>query len=63
MSEWISVEDRLPPDDKQCYYLVRNRGGDFDISFWYAWEQEPGDWLGVTHWIPLPDQPKRITND
>ena len=61
-SEWISVKDRLPEDDRNV--LVYD---DHDIQFWVAWHDEcHNNWYtqegesvyGVSHWMPLPQPPK-----
>lgn len=63
MSEWISVEDRLPEDgDKVLCCFVRDTGinkpdevivGDF---YWHKL------WVlnHVTHWMPLPSPPQTV---
>ena len=66
MSEWISVKDRLPVQDRPWRYLVvcvdpyfgttvvdtmRYAGG-----VWY-YDGVPTD-ATVTHWMPLPEPPK-----
>ena len=65
VQEWISVKDRLPEADvavlARCFYheswrtLVchtskRNAGK------WYT--NVAGQWVQVTHWMPLPEPPK-----
>jgi len=55
MSDWISVEDRLPDDDVD----VLIHGGTFGVGYreddtWYEllpWTKSP------THWMPLPEPP------
>ena len=57
MSEWISVEERLPEaevdvlvtDDNGYVYVSRYHVG--SISFWSAMKE-------VTHWMPLPAPPE-----
>lgn len=56
MSEWISVEERLP---KPTYcVLVVNAYGEMEIDALGT----DGEWMGmveeVTHWMPLPTPPK-----
>ena len=65
VQEWISVEDRLPEADVAvlarcfyheswrtlvCYTSKRNTGE------WYI--SAVGQWVQVTHWMPLPQPPK-----
>ena len=55
MSEWISVEDRLP-EDSGCY-LVAGELIELEIDNYcidYGWN----DSFEVTHWQPLPEPPK-----
>lgn len=61
MSEWISVEERLPPEDQLV--LCWCDDGDnaacevssHHNSFFTDWTFEL---LPVTHWMPLPEPPK-----
>lgn len=64
-TKWISVKDRLPKEDEDiiafCYYheswqaqvchFSSNYGGQ-----WYT--SVAGQWVRVTHWMPLPEPPK-----
>ena len=60
MSEWISVEDRLPEDTS--IVLIAHRGG---VSFgWFNgsyWERGAATKhraiKTVTHWMPMPEPP------
>lgn len=59
MSEWISVEDRLP--EKTGRYIVLYENGEIvDKNFW---DDEPERFVRVTtagrvtHWIPMPELP------
>ena len=62
VQEWISVEDRLPENGKEGV-LIGLRWGEVDIGWcedsrWrseFVNEYEDGE---VTHWMPLPNQPK-----
>lgn len=73
MSEWISVEERLPDEQTDVLaWVVKSPfkaaavtagmfpdilGGD---TIWMGWENEepfPSGW-DVTHWMPLPEPPK-----
>ena len=63
MSEWISVNDRLPRDGR--YLTIRYdqvTHSSFADILWF----ERGDWwnghypgnYSVTHWMPLPEPPE-----
>lgn len=64
-SEWISVEDRLPKEDKNV--LVITSYGFYKIAKWNSYNNgttviwETNDDYGasaITHWMPLPEPPK-----
>ena len=72
VSEWISVDDRLPPNQPADQYLVfinysiKGLAG-LQYTCWYAngkfrrsigeLMQHEGSDLGITHWMPLPEVP------
>lgn len=65
MSEWISVEDRLPEEEGQ--YLVVMHGLVWPADFLgygpdkkrARWRTEIADEYAVaTHWMPLPEPPQ-----
>lgn len=66
MSNWISVNDRLPADDDQIV-LVCLDGISIDLGFcgrlglggrfWSTFNSGGGS---VTHWMPLPEPPKEL---
>ena len=61
MSEWISVEDRLPGHDGMVLmwgtHTITHIGFYSEVTGkWF--DSEDGEWLaGVTHWMPLPEPP------
>lgn len=68
--EWISVEERLPTDQKSvlCYYGFDRGDDDLGMMFvgvlcYFCFDKNP-HWqhaehnLVVTHWMPLPEPPK-----
>jgi len=73
MSEWISVEDRLPEIDQRVllghYYNnewcwiasgVQEEGGcwiDFDDELFEIVKPNAGCFETLTHWMPLPEPP------
>lgn len=63
-SEWISVEERLPEEDG--YYLVYTKYGYIEVERYKTWDDDDldgGYWWEfeglVTHWMPLPEAPKK----
>jgi hypothetical protein len=68
--EWISVEDRLPTEQREvlAYYGFDNGDGDLGMMFtgvltYFAYDKKPHFQhedlrLRVTHWMPLPEPPK-----
>ena len=69
-TNWISVKERLPINEKPvlAYYGFDHGDGDLGMKFmgtlsYFCFEQNPhwqhaGHNLVVTHWMPLPDPPK-----
>ena len=68
--EWISVEERVPEDEKAvlCYYGFDRGDGDLGMMFvgvlsYFCFDLDP-HWqhastgITVTHWMPLPEPPK-----
>jgi len=67
MSEWISVDDRLPNSGKWylCIYSF-DLVGVMDIIFFDGINEHGIHWLKdgdfierVTHWMPLPEPPEQ----
>lgn len=66
MSEWISVDDRLPKEGQRV--ITVDEGGRTYNTIWngnkfkcvgLVWDHDP-----VSHWMPLPKFHKRIkTNE
>ena len=57
--EWISVEERLP-DESDCYLvnIINHFGLDF-VTFTYYTKNYGFCVSDVTHWMPLPEPPKK----
>jgi hypothetical protein len=74
MSEWISVEDRLPPKHKAdkewsvpvlVYYYDKQdwmyvSAINFKDKLWYG--DNSGANSNITHWMPLPESPNNEKN-
>jgi len=72
VSEWISVEDRLP--EKHDYYLVSHMheiGGRVNVDK-LIYSDSHGGWVSlygaryggiVTHWMPVPEPPKENSSE
>lgn len=62
MAEWISVKERLPEDDIVC---ILTDGVSDAIGYRgkvFGWHLMWTDYLEeskVTHWMPLPEPPKK----
>ena len=68
--EWISVDERLPTEQKEvlAYYGFDNGDGDLGMMFtgvltYFACDKKPHFQhedlrLRVTYWMPLPEPPK-----
>ncbi len=60
MSEWISVKDRLPEDNKRILVYVLDNGTGC-ICFYHKPKNLNNPrlvWHKITHWMPLPETPK-----
>ena len=66
MSEWISVEDRLPDDVVMVLMVGINKGprGDYTTDMYTGWyDRKVDEWVrwvhkfNPTHWMPLPAPP------
>lgn len=56
--DWISVEDRLPEDDR--FYLCFGAGdANYMVARWVGdvWFSDDMRGYEFSHWIPLPDPP------
>ena len=67
MSKWISIEDRLPPDQQEVLvYTVSQKGlGNIDKGYWFTDRFIHRGRAKVTHWMPLPEPPgkRRIATE
>ncbi len=76
MNEWIKVEDELPPNRVHVLIAVYDHRSMVDMCYIEIAERVNTQWyVGhngepiekklsiVTHWMPLPDVPKKETNE
>ena len=59
-NRWISVEERLPQDNKNVLVYMRYSGISLAsyVPFLQTWVDSESCGLDVTHWRPLPEPPK-----
>lgn len=69
-SKWVSVKDKLPerPENwprceiRRCYFLVSLQSGCVrTLSFNFTDMRWPTIGSPVTHWMPLPEPPKEVS--
>lgn len=67
---WISVEDKLPHNDRNLHTWVLAVNMDeidpvpFVVGFTVDWDGNPDfERLYVTHWLPIPGLPKEEQNE
>jgi len=75
MTEWISMKDRLPEEDKQVLtYAIQSKNIHDDGFPYQTGVYIRGRWLtdhfcessfieNVTHWMPLPEPPKELKDE
>ena len=58
-NEWISVEERLPPEAEEVLVTWRGESGFAIAVFREKWREATSDYEIVepTHWMPLPEGP------
>lgn len=68
--EWISVKDRMPDADvavlarcfyHECWQTLVCHCSKRNIGRWYT--NVAGQWVQVTHWMPLPELPKEYKHE
>ena len=59
MSEWVSVEDRLPDNRQQVIFYRNNISEGYFLGVYKhgIFHQDLIMYTGVTHWMPLPQKP------
>lgn len=61
MSEWISIEDRLPNNDNVVLVINKHRvtiARYFGNESWSGRQGKEHRLSTITHWMPLPEPPK-----
>ena len=65
---WISVNDRLPNSDEGDDFLAVSKNGGLVSEAYFErdcghgrnlWSDGSGNFYDVTHWMPLPEPPKK----
>lgn len=67
MTDWISVDDRLPEKFKEVLAINEDYGR-YSIAYhsgyvWYVLKWEDDSTMVVTHWTPLPPPPNGDTDE
>ena len=64
MDNWISVDDELPEDGKEVLVYRNNYGCRIEIYYEGFWgvDNLMEKFYPVTHWQPLPDAPKGVSD-
>ena len=62
--EWISVREKIPPDQEEVLVLVRSKNGvrNVDKGYWAIDHFIHRGRAEVTHWMPLPGCPEEVQN-
>lgn len=61
MSEWISVEYRLPKESQFCVtYFAPQKSGAYTLAghYEFGFGLSEFGYRQATHWMPLPEPPK-----
>lgn len=60
--EWISVRDRIPPDQEEVLVctLAKNGVQNIDKGYWAIDHFIHRGRSQVTHWMPLPELPEEV---
>ena len=65
MAEWVSVADRLPEPETEVLARCRYKDAWHILACYVSkrWYDQwytivAGQWVKVTHWMPLPEPPK-----
>ena len=60
VQEWISVADKIPPDQEEVLVLTQSKNGvrNVDKGYWAIDHFIHRGRSEVTHWMPMPHLPK-----
>ena len=60
VQEWISVADKIPPDQEEVLVLTQSKNGvrNVDKGYWAIDHFIHRGRSEVTHWMPMPEPPK-----
>ena len=60
VQEWVSVADKIPPDQEEVLVLTQSKNGvrNVDKGYWSLDHFIHRGRSEVTHWMPMPAQPK-----
>ena len=60
VQEWISVADKIPPDQEEVLVLTQSKNGvrNVDKGYWAIDHFIHRGRSEVTHWMPMPNPPK-----
>ena len=60
VQEWISVADKIPPDQEEVLVLTQSKNGvrNVDKGYWAIDHFIHRGRSEVTHWMPMPELPE-----
>jgi hypothetical protein len=59
LNGWIPVAERLPKRGADII-VCSHRTIKPVVFTTYFWDEKHDNWLGITHWMPLPEPPKEV---
>ena len=57
VNNWVAVKDQLPPNENKKYLVVRDGNVEFDKWIFNGTEGFWWDYMGITHWMQIPEPP------
>lgn len=58
-AKWIPVSERMPERGQEVI-VASHRTIKPVVFTTYFWNKEHDNWVGITHWMPLPEAPKEV---